>query len=156
MSDRLAGTRVEDQSQIATLTAERDTARAVQDFLFTPGVVVSPLIYQGGTARHTNVTLFSAPGYIHGVVAARGLAILPKTKIYCIWARTLSGAYVSLGTLITAGTRAQGVSIVVGPEALDQYPAIGISIELTPAPLRPHSPLVFLLKQRYYNQLPVR
>jgi len=44
----------------------------------------------------------------------------------------------------------------VGPEALDQYPAIGISIELTPAPLRPHSPLVFLLKQRYYNQLPVR
>lgn len=154
VSDRLADTRINDQSQLAVVTAERDTARAIQDFLFTPGVVVSPMTYQAGTARHTNVTLFSAPGYIHGVVAARGLVPLPNDKIYCIWARTLSGAYVSLGTLITAGVRAQGVSIVVGPEPLDQYPAIGISIEWAPAPSRPHSPLIFLLKQRFYDRLP--
>lgn len=147
-SDRLATTHQADQTQIAQLIAERNAASTVEDFLLTPGVRVSPLIYQAGTAPDTNVTLFSAPGYIHGVIAARGLARLPKQKIYVIWAVNVAGGIIRMGTLTTSGPRAQGASTIVAPHALDNYARIGISIEPVPPPRQPTAALIFLLKQR--------
>ena len=142
-SDRLATEAVDTQSQIAGLRAQRDRAQVVQGFLATPGARVVPLIYQAGKAFHTTVSLIVAPGYIHGVVVARGLAVLDTGHTYGIWGRTISGAVVSLGSLTTSGTRAEGVSLIVGQQTLDSYKIVGMSIDRTGTLRHPDGPLIF-------------
>lgn len=147
-ADRIATAGLDTQAQLRALTAQLDDARVIRDFMLTPGVKAAPLIYQAGTAHHTNVTLFYAPGYIHAVIAARGLAQLPSNKVYCVWARSPASGYVFLGTLSTSGIRSEGVAILVAPHTLDSYGAVGVSIEHTPAPRQPVNSLIFLLKGR--------
>ncbi|HWE63914.1 MAG TPA: anti-sigma factor, partial [Chloroflexota bacterium] len=112
-SDRIRTMGQDDQLLIASLTAQRNQAETIQQFLLTPGVTVLPLIYQAGQAQHTYVGLFEVPGYIHAVIGARGLAVLPKGMLYQVWAQQRQGAYVALGTLLTAGPLAEGASVIV-------------------------------------------
>ena len=142
-SDRLATEAADTQSQVASLRAQRDRAQVVQGFLATPGARVVPLIYQAGKALHTTVSLIIAPGYIHGVVVARGLAVLDTGHTYGVWGRTISGAVVSLGSLSTSGVRAEGVSLIVGQQTLDTYKIVGMSIDRTGTLRHPDGPLIF-------------
>ena len=142
-SDRLATAGSDTQAQIASLRAQRDRAQVVQGFLATRGARVVPLIYQAGKALHTTVSLIIAPGYIHGVVVARGLAVLDTGHTYGVWGRTLSGAIVALGSLTTSGERAEGVSLIVGKQTLDSYKIIGMSIDRVASLRHPDGPLIF-------------
>jgi hypothetical protein len=149
-SDRVTAQQQDYQAQIATLTQQLRTtgqqyadAKTVQDYLSTPGLRVVPLTYMAGVARHTTVSLVMAPQFAHAVVVARGLAILPAGKIYAVWARGSGDLYVRLGDLTTHGPRAEGVSLVLGPHAIDTYRTVGVTIERQPVSNQPSTPLVF-------------
>lgn len=142
-SDRLATAGIDTQAQIASLRAQRDRAQVVQGFLATRGARVVPLIYQAGKAVHTTVSLIIAPGYIHGVVVARGLAVLDAGHTYGVWGRTVSGAIVALGSVTTSGERAEGVSLIVGQQTLDSYKIVGMSIDRVASLRHPDGPLIF-------------
>lgn len=143
-ADRITTTSQDDQATIASLMGQRDQAETIQQFLLTPGVVTVPMVYKPGVAPHTNVVLFEVPGYIHAVVGARGLAVLSKNKTYAVWARKGQGPYVAVGTLTTAGPRAEGVSVVVAPLPFDQYSEVGITIATLPVPKQPAQHLAFV------------
>lgn len=145
-ADRINTMNQDDQATIAALTGERDRAEVIQQFLLTPGVAVAQMTYQAGSAPHTNVVLFEIPGYIHAVVGARGLAVLPKGMIYAVWARHGHGPYISLGMLTTSGPAAQGVAVVVAPMPIDQYSEVGITVEHLPLPQQPGRHLAFVAR----------
>jgi hypothetical protein len=149
-SDRLATQRQDYQARIDALNRQLSTtqqqlaaAEIIQGYLPTPGLRVVPLKYMAGVARHTTLNLLMAPHIAHAVIVARGLAILPAGKTYAVWARAGKGLYVHLGDLTTGGPRAEGVSLVLGPQAIDTYRTAGVTIESQPVPDQPSTPLVF-------------
>lgn len=142
-SDRIATSKLDDQVQIDDLTAQRNNALTVQQYLATPGVRVLPLLYKAGQAPHTTVNFILASGYAHGVIVARGLRVLGSDRAYKVWALQAGGTYVGIGSLVTSGPRAEGVSLVVAPAALNTYTMLGISLERLPLHAQPTGPLIF-------------
>lgn len=149
-NDRLRTERQGAQAQLASIAgqlrstqSQLDSALSVQAYLMTPRLQVVPLTYMAGVARHTSVSLIVGQHYAHALMVARGLAVLPQSTSYVVWAKASRTQYVRLGVLTTSGPRAEGATLLAAPAPIDGFRAVGLTIESGAAPNQPSTPLVF-------------
>ncbi|MGH2389292.1 MAG: anti-sigma factor domain-containing protein, partial [Chloroflexota bacterium] len=142
LSDRIRLTHDSDRSTLAGVKAKLAGDATLRDYVISPNLSILPLKNWVSATSKTRVTLLTRPGSSEGIVLADKLAPPPSGEVYVVWLKPQDQRYHVIGAF-TTNADGKGMAIVNSRFPLSDFPLLGVSVEPSPAPTDPTSPMLF-------------